>query len=188
MPAFQSRIDAQSEAFAQNRADHLALIDEFRTLEAKIIETSARAKPKFDKRGHILPRERIALLLDRGAPFLEISTLCGYKMHDDDGDANISGGGGISGIGFIAGVRCYIGASDSGIKGGAATPMGVNKGLRAQQLALENKLPFVHLIESAGANLFRQAEMFIAGGRSFANLAKLSAAGCPVIAVVHGSS
>lgn len=167
--------------------DHLALIDEFRGLEQKIVETSARSKPKFDKRGQILPRERLALVLDRGAPFLELSTLCGYQMHDDDGDANIFGGG-ISGIGFIAGVRCLISASDSGIKGGAATPMGVHKALRAQAIALKNKLPYVQLIESAGANLFRQAEMFVAGGESFANLARLSAAGCPVIAVVHGSS
>ena len=188
MPVFETKIDVRSQAFAQNRKAHLALIDEFRALEKKIVETSARAKKKFDERGQILPRERIALILDRGAPFLEISTLCGYKMHDDDGDASISGGGGISGIGFVAGVRCVVSASDSGIKGGAATPMGVHKGLRVQALALENKLPFVHLIESAGANLFRQAEMFVPGGRSFANLARLSAAGCPVIAVVHGSS
>ncbi|MEQ1931462.1 MAG: carboxyl transferase domain-containing protein, partial [Parvularculaceae bacterium] len=126
--------------------------------------------------------------LDRGAPFLQISTLCGYKMHDDDGEANISGGGGISGIGFIAGVRCMIGASDSGIKGGAATPMGVHKALRCQEIALKQKLPFVQMIESAGANLFRQADMFIAGGQTFANLARLSAAGCPIVSVVHGSS
>ncbi|WP_395076886.1 carboxyl transferase domain-containing protein, partial [Hyphococcus sp.] len=188
MPVFESEIDTRSETYAQNRADHLRLIEEFRALEQKITETSARAKPKFEKRGQLLPRERLALVLDRGAPFVEISTLCGYKMHDDDGDRNISGGGGISGIGFISGVRCLVTASDSGIKGGAATPMGVHKALRAQALALENKLPFVQLIESAGANLMRQAEMFVSGGRSFANLARLSAAGCPVISVVHGSS
>ena len=188
MPVFESEIDPNSDAFAKNRADHLALIDAFRALENKVVANSARAKPKFEKRGQLLPRERLALVLDRGAPFIQLSTLCGYQMHDDDGDRNISGGGGISGIGFIAGVRCVISASDSGIKGGAATPMGVHKALRAQALALENKLPFVQLIESAGANLMRQAEMFVAGGRTFANLARLSAAGCPVISVVHGSS
>lgn len=188
MPVFKSQIDTRSETFAANRAAHLKLIGEFRGLERKIVETSARAKAKFEKRGQLLPRDRLALLLDRGAPFLEISTLCGYNMHDDDGDYNISGGGGISGIGFIGGVRCYIGASDSGIKGGAATPMGVHKALRGQEIALKNKLPYVQLIESAGANLFRQAEMFVEGGQTFANLARLSAAGCPVISVVHGSS
>ncbi|WP_428410684.1 acyl-CoA carboxylase subunit beta [Hyphococcus sp.] len=188
MPVFESDIDPRSESYAKNRADHLKLIEGFRALEHKIIETSARAKPKFEKRGQLLPRERLALVLDRGAPFIELSTLCGYKMHDDDGDKNISGGGGVSGVGFISGVRCVVSASDSGIKGGAATPMGVHKALRAQALALENKLPFVQLIESAGANLMRQAEMFVPGGRTFANLARLSAAGCPVISVVHGSS
>ena len=188
MPVFESQIDARSAAFAENRKAHLALIEEFRGLERRIVETSARAKPKFDKRGQLLPRERLALLLDRGAPFLEISTLCGYKMHDDDGETNIFGGGGIGGVGFINGVRCYVGASDAGIKGGAATPMGVHKALRGQEIARRNKLPYVQLIESAGANLFRQAEMFVAGGQTFANLARLSAAGCPVISVVHGSS
>jgi geranyl-CoA carboxylase beta subunit len=188
MPVFETRIDVKSDAFAANRAAHLKLIDEFRAFERKIVETSNRAKKKFAERGQIVPRERLALILDRGAPFLEISTLCGYKMHDDDGDFNISGGGGISGIGFVSGVRCMVTASDSGIKGGAATPMGVKKALRAQEIALKQKLPFVQMIESAGANLFRQSDMFVEGGQTFANLARLSAAGLPIISVVHGSS
>jgi geranyl-CoA carboxylase beta subunit len=188
MPVFQSEINVKSESFANNRAGHLKLIEEFRALERKIVDTSGRARAKFEKRGQLLPRDRLALILDRGAPFLEISTLCGYKMHDDDGDANISGGGGICGVGFIAGARVMVSASDAGIKGGAATPMGVHKALRAQEIALKQKLPFVQLIESAGANLFRQSDMFVAGGQTFANLARLSAAGCPVVSVVHGSS
>lgn len=188
MPAFKSEIDIRSAQFAGNRAAHLRLIDEFRALERKIVETSARSRTKFEKRGQLLPRDRMALVLDRGAPFLELSTLCGYRMHDDDGELNISGGGVICGVGFISGARCMVTASDSGIKGGAATPMGVHKALRAQEIALKQKLPFVQLIESAGANLFRQSEMFVPGGQTFANLARLSAAGCPVISVVHGSS
>ncbi|MBY0422252.1 MAG: acyl-CoA carboxylase subunit beta, partial [Parvularculaceae bacterium] len=188
MPAFETKIDTRSEAYAANRAAHLASIEAFRALEAKIVETSNRARKKFAERQQIVPRDRLALILDRGAPFLEISTLCGYKMHDDDGDFNIAGGGGISGIGFVAGVRCMVTASDSGIKGGAATPMGVKKALRAQEIALKQKLPFVQMIESAGANLFRQAEMFVEGGQTFANLSRLSAAGLPIVAVVHGSS
>lgn len=188
MPVFNSEIDVSSETFAANRAAHLKLIEEFRGLERKIVETSGRARVKFEKRGQLPPRDRLALILDRGAPFVELSTLCGFKMHDDDGEANISGGGGIAGIGFVSGARCMVTASDSGIKGGAATPTGVLKALRAQEIALKQKLPLVQLIESAGANLFRQADMFIPGGRTFANLARLSAAGCPVISVVHGSS
>ncbi len=188
MAIFKSQIDTGSDAFATNLAAHLALIEHFRALERRIVETSARSAKKFAERGQILPRERIARLLDRGAPFAELSTLCGYRMHDDDGEHNIFGGGGICGIGFVAGVRCLVTASDSGIKGGAATPMGVHKALRAQEIALQNKLPFVQLIESAGANLFRQSDMFVPGGQTFANLARLSAAGCPVISIVHGSS
>lgn len=186
--AIETRIDRTSETFAANRAAHLEKIASFRAFEEKIRANSARAKPKFEKRGQLLPRERLALLLDRGAPFLPISSLCGLQMHDDDGEDNASGGGGISGIGYVSGVRCVVTASDSGIKGGAATPMGVHKALRTQKIALENKLPFVQLIESAGANLFRQSEMFVPGGETFANLARLSAAGCPVVSVVHGSS
>lgn len=188
MPIIESRIDVRSEQFTRNRSDHLALIENVRALEEKIRQNSARSRAKFEKRGQILPRDRINLLLDRGAPFIEFSTLCGYQMHDDDGDKNISGGGGISGIGYVSGVRCVISASDSGIRGGSSTPMGMEKGLRMQQIAMVNKLPYVQLIESAGANLFRQSEMFVKGGRSFANLAKLSAMGIPIVAVTHGSS
>lgn len=188
MPVFETRVNPASEQFKANRADHLALIAELRALEAKVRKASARSRPKFEQRGQLLPRDRVALLLDRGAPFLELSTLCGYKMHDDDGDRNIAGGGVIAGIGFISGARCMVLASDSGIRGGAATPMGLEKTLRAEALAIENRLPLVQLIESAGANLFRQAELFVKGGRMFANMARLSALGVPIVAVVNGSS
>lgn len=188
MPAIESRIDLNTETARANREGHLKLLAEVRALEAKVRANSAKSAKKFEERGQLLPRDRVDLLLDRGTPFLELSTLCGYKMHDDDGAENVSGGGNIVGIGTVSGARVIVGASDSGIKGGAATPMGVDKTLRAQAIALENKLPYVQLVESAGANLLRQAEMFVRGGRSFANLAKLSKAGIPVVAVVHGSS
>ncbi len=188
MSIIESKIDPNSDAFRANREAQLALVDHVRELEDRIRQNSARSKEKFEKRGQLLPRERLNLLLDRGSPFIQISTLCGYKMHDDDGDKNISGGGGISGIGYVSGIRCMISVSDSGIRGGASTPMGVDKALRTQAIAMENKLPFVQLVESAGANLFRQSEMFVKGGRNFANLAKLSAMGLPVVTVTHGSS
>ena len=127
-------------------------------------------------------------MLDRDAPFLELSTLCGLGMHEDDGKENVYGGGSIVGIGMISGARCMIAANNSGIKGGAAHPMGVEKAIRAQEIALRSKLPYVQLVESAGANLFLQAEMFVRGGATFANMARLSAAGIPVISIVHGSS
>ena len=188
MPVLQSTIDTRCEAFAQGRARMLALVEQLRELEAKVRAHSANKQDKFDARGQLLPRERVERLLDRGSPFLELSTLAGYKMHDDDGKRSISGGSCIVGIGFVAGRRCLVNASDSAIKGGAISPMGLRKGLRAQEVARDNRLPCVNLVESAGANLLYQSELFVEGGRVFANMARLSAAGIPQITVVHGSS
>jgi len=188
MPALRSNVIVDSEAYRANRDAHLRLIAEFRALEEKVREASHRSDAKFRQRGQLQPRERINLLLDRDAPFLQISSLCGLGMHEDDGKDNVYGGGSITGIGMISGARCMISANDSGIKGGAAHPMGVEKAIRAQEIALQNKLPYVQLVESAGANLLLQAEMFVRGGATFANMARLSAAGIPVISIVHGSS
>ena len=188
MPVIETAIDRDGQAFAKNREDHLRLIAEFRALEDKVADTSNRATERFRSRQQLLPRERVQFLLDRDAPFLEISTLAGLGLHEDDGRDNVYGGGNIAGIGFVAGVRCAIFASDSGIKGGAIHPHGVDKALRLQAMALENRLPLVQLIESAGANLLLQAEQFVAGGALFANMARLSARGQPVISIVHGSS
>jgi geranyl-CoA carboxylase beta subunit len=188
MPILQSTIVKESETYRANRAAHLALIDEFRALEAKVRETSNRAEKKFRSRGQLPPRERLSLVLDRDMPYLELSTLCGLGMNEDDGTENVYGGGSIAGIGFISGVRCVLTANDAGIKGGASHPMGVEKALRIQSIALQNKLPYVSLVESAGANLFLQAEMFVKGGGTFANMSRMSAAGIPVISIVHGSS
>jgi len=188
MPVIDSRIDPASESFRANREQMLALIGEFRALEQKVRDASNSRRNRFHGRGQLLPRERVTLLLDRGAPWLELSTLAGFRMHDDDGADGIQGGGGIAGIGYVSGIRCMISASDSAIKGGTSTPMGVKKNLRIQQIAMENKLPMVRLVESGGANLLFQAEMFVEGGRGFANQARMSAAGIPQVTVVHGSS
>ena len=116
-------------------------------------DASGRADGKFRQRGQLPPRERVNWLLDRDSPFLELSSLCGLGMHEDDGADNVFGGGSIVGIGLVSGARCMIAANNSGIKGGAAHPMGVEKAIRAQEIALINKLPYVQLVESAGANL-----------------------------------
>ncbi len=167
----------------------LALIDRQQALEERARRASAAAGPRFHERGQLLPRERIALLLDPGAPFLELSTLSGYLMDQPDPEKSVPGSGVIAGIGFVSGVRCMISASDSGIDAGALQPMGLEKQLRVQEMALENRLPFIQLVESAGANLLRyRVEHFIHGGQIFRNLARLSAAGLPVITVTHGSS
>ncbi len=188
MPIIESRIDPQSENFRVNREQMLALIGEFRALEQKVRDASNARRERFRARKQLLPRERVALLLDPAAPWLELSTLAGFRMHDDDGDAGIQGGGGVAGIGYVSGIRCIVSANDSAIKGGTVTPMGVKKHLRVQEIAMRNKLPTVQLVESGGANLLYQAEMFVEGGRGFANQARLSAAGIPQITVVHGSS
>ncbi len=188
MPMFESRVDTRSEAFRANRDRMLALIDEFRSLEQRVRDASGSKLEKFRSRGQLLPRERIARLLDPASSFLELSTLAGYRMHDDDGGKNIEGGGSVIGIGFVSRKRCVVMANDSAIKGGSISPMGLKKTLRAQELALDNKLPVVNLVESGGANLLYQAEIFVDGGRVFANQARLSAAGIPQVTIVHGSS
>jgi geranyl-CoA carboxylase beta subunit len=188
MPAIRSKINPQSATFSANTQRMQGLLDEVRRLEGLVIAESESKRAKFEQRGQLLPRERVARLLDRGTPFLEISRLAGLNMHDDDGKKSVMGGGSIAGIGVVAGKRCVISANDSAVKGGTVAPMGLKKGLRIQQIAQENKLPLISLVESGGANLMYQAEIFIDGGRSFANQARMSAQGLPQIAVVHGSS
>jgi geranyl-CoA carboxylase beta subunit len=175
-------------AAPDRREAMLARIAQLRALEQRAADKSAEAKPVFDKRGQLLPRERVALLLDAGMPYLPLCSLAGFLQDHKDPQASVPGGGVIAGIGFVSGVRCMVVASDSGIDAGAIQPMGLEKMLRVQELALQNKLPFIHLVESAGANLMRyRVEGFVHGGTLFRNLARLSAAGLPVITVQHGS-
>jgi len=188
MNILQSSVDASHEGFAANGRQMLALIEQFRALEARVRDTSNALEARFRSRGQLLPRERLARLLDRGSPWLELSTLAGLRMHDDDGERNVLGGAIITGIGIVSGVRCMVIASDSAIKGGTITPMGMRKSLRAEAIALENRLPVVRLVESGGANLMHVGEVFIEGGRGFANQARLSAAGIPQVTVMHGHS
>jgi geranyl-CoA carboxylase beta subunit len=188
MPAFQTRIDVHSDRHQRQREQMLGLIEAFRALENRVRDTSNSQEPKFRARKQLLPRERVARLLDRGSPWLELSTLAGLRMHDDDGENNVMGGGLIAGIGVVSRIRCVVVASDSAIKGGTIAPMGLRKGLRAEAIALENKLPLVRLVESGGANLMHVGEVFIEGGRGFAGQARLSAAGIPQVTVMHGHS
>ena len=189
MPAFESSLSPGSADYATRRDSMLAQLARVRVLEQRTRDKSAASRERFDKRGQLLPRERVALLLDRGAPFLELATLAGYGLDTEDPERSVPGGGVIAGIGLVSGVRCMVLASDSGIDAGALQPMGLDKVLRAQEIALENRLPYVQLVESAGANLLAyRVEDFVRGGASFRNLARLSAAGLPVVTVTHGSS
>ncbi len=188
MTVFASSWNAQGAVAQQRREAMLARIAELRGLQERAAAASARSKPVFDKRGQLLPRERVALLLDAGTPYLPLCSLAGYLQDVKDPAASVPGGGIVAGIGYVSGVRCMVVASDSGIDAGAIQAMGLEKILRVQELALENKLPFIHLVESAGANLMRyRVEGFVHGGALFRNLARLSAAGIPVITVQHGS-
>jgi geranyl-CoA carboxylase beta subunit len=189
MAIVESTLSTTSEAFARNREGMLGTLERIRALEQRTRTASDASRDRFEKRGQLLPRERIALLLDPGRSFLELSTLAGYCLDRPDPDKSVPGGGVIAGIGYVSGTRCMISASDSGIDAGALQPMGLDKQLRAQELALENKLPYVQLVESAGANLMTyRVEEFVRGGNLFRNLARLSAAGLPVVTVTHGSS
>ncbi|HEY0848579.1 MAG TPA: carboxyl transferase domain-containing protein, partial [Bradyrhizobium sp.] len=189
MAIIENTIAAGSAAYKANRDGMLALIARMRALEDRTRTASAAAKDRFHKRGQLLPRERVALVLDPGSPFLELATLAGYRFDVPDAEKSVPGGGMIAGIGFVSGIRCMVSANDAGIDAGALQPFGLDKTLRVQELALENKLPYVQLVESAGANLLRyRVEDFIRGGNIFRNLARLSAAGLPVVTVTHGSS
>ena len=187
MPTLRSKLDPRSDAFRANAKRMQERLDQVRALEGRVRDESASKRDKFAKRGQLLPRDRVGRLLDRDTPFLEFHTLAGLGMHDDDGDQVVLGGGVVVGIGIVSDKRCMVIASDSALKGGTISPMGLRKTLRAQELARDNKLPVISLIESGGANLLYQSEIFIEGGRSFANQARPRPRASP-ICVVHGSS
>nr|WP_305888926.1 carboxyl transferase domain-containing protein [Parvularcula maris] len=150
---------------------------------------SARKAEKFAEAGKLLPRDRLAALLDPGSPFLTIGNLTGYMVDTDKEERSVPGSTIIAGIGTIAGRRCMVAVDDSAIKAGALTVGSAQRIIRCERIALRQGLPFVHLVESAGGDLKAYTvEGFVEGGEIFANLARLSAAGIPTIAVLHGSS
>lgn len=189
MPKLETAIASGSAAFKANAQHMEQTLTTLRELEKRTRDASAKAAPSFAKRGQLMPRERLALLLDAGSPFLELSTLAGYMQDGQKPEKSIPGGGIIAGLGYVADTLCMVVASDSGIEAGALQAMGIEKMQRAQDIALENRLPFINLGESAGANLLKyKVEHFVLGGGNFYRLAKLSAAGLPVVNVLHGSS
>ena len=189
MAVFTSQISPQSEDFAANRAEMLALVDELHRLKDRASALSERRRPRFEERGQLTPRERLAHLLDPGMPFLELYALANYMVDTDDREKSIPGASALAGIGFVAGVRCMVYASDSGINAGAMTQKSGEKLRGCLDISISKKLPFVHLVESAGANLMKyQVESWARGGGAFKKLAKLSAAGIPTFTVLHGPS
>ncbi len=189
MAVFASKINTSSETYLRQRAEMLELVEKLSELNSRGRAISEKRKPRFDKRGQLTPRERLARLLDPGMPFLEIGNLAGYKLDTKDEAKSIPGGTVIAGIGFISGVRCCVVVDDSGILAGSLTLAGGYRIARAQQISLEQRLPFVHLVESAGGDLMNYTvENFAEGGDLFGALAKLSKEGIPVISILHGSS
>ena len=188
MPVIPSAAATNTDTYRDNRAVMLALLQQVQDLERKVRALSNSKRALFEKRGQILPRERVATLLDKGSPWLELSTLCGLGMHEDDGKDNVFGGCMIAGIGYVSSIRCMVYANDSAIKGGMLAPAGMEKMRRIQTIAIDSKLPVISLIESAGGNLTDMADSFVPGGGLFYRQGRLSALGIPQVAVVHGSS
>ncbi len=189
MTLLSSTLAVSSAQFESDAQSTLALLERVRAIERQTRDRSAASRERFAQRGQLLPRERVGLLLDPGAAFLELCSLAGYCRDKPDPERSVAGAGLIAGIGMVCGVRCVVVASDAGIDAGALQPVGLDKLLRLQAIALENRLPYLQLLESAGANLLDyRVEDFVRGGELFRNLARLSAAGLPVITVTHGSS
>ncbi|GAB2177454.1 carboxyl transferase domain-containing protein [Dongia sp. agr-C8] len=187
MARLETSLDRRSESFRQN---HEALAQAVATLKRNVDKVAegggATARERHLKRGKLLPRDRVRTLIDTGSPFLELSQLAAWGMYEDE----VPCAGMITGIGRVSGRECLILAHDATVKGGTYYPMTVKKHLRAQAIAQANHLPCIYLVDSGGANLPNQDEVFPDRehfGRIFYNQAQMSAAGIPQIAVVMGS-
>ncbi|MCB1855079.1 MAG: methylcrotonoyl-CoA carboxylase, partial [Halieaceae bacterium] len=187
MSVIQSRINPRDAAFAANREHMQAQVDDLRAVVDRIHQGGgARAQERHKSRGKLLPRERLNAVLDPGSPFLELSQLAAYRVYEDD----VPGAGIITGIGRIAGQECMVFVNDATVKGGTYYPLTVKKQGRAQTIARENRLPCIYLVDSGGAFLPLQDEVFPDRehfGHAFYNQARMSAMGIPQIAAVLGS-
>jgi acetyl-CoA carboxylase carboxyltransferase component len=183
MSVLRSALDPSAPDYAANRE---ALLEQLAQIDAEHAKAVAGGGPKYvdrhHKRGKLLVRERIELLLDPGSPFLELSPLAAW------GTDYTVGASVVCGIGVVNGVECMINGSDPTVRGGASNPWTLKKTLRANEIAMQNRLPVIGLTESGGADLPTQKEIFIPGGQIFRDLTRLSAAGIPTISLVFGNS
>ncbi len=183
MPVLESRLDRGSDQFAANRA---AMLERLEQLNAQLALARAGGGPKYVERhrarGKLLPRERIATLLDPETEFLELSPLAAWGTEYEVGASLVTG------IGVVEGVECVFSANDPTVRGGATNPYTLRKALRAKEVARTNRLPLNNRVESGGADLPRQSEIFLPGGATFRELTRLSAAGIPTLALVYGNS
>ncbi|WP_374369386.1 carboxyl transferase domain-containing protein [Piscinibacter sp.] len=192
MPVLASNLSPRSEDFKANAAAMRALVDDLNARLAQVaLGGGEAARAKHTARGKLLPRERVEMLLDPDTPFLEVAPLAALNMYKEKGGVDAAPGAGlIAGIGRISGVDCMIVCNDATVKGGTYFPLTVKKHLRAQEIALQNRLPCIYLVDSGGANLPNQDDVFPDRehfGRIFFNQANMSAQGIPQIAVVMGS-
>lgn len=192
MPVLASRLNPRSEEFKASAAAMRTLVDDLNTRLAQIAQGGGEAaRAKHTGRGKLLPRERVQMLLDPDTPFLEIAPLAALDMYKEKGGQDAAPGAGlIAGVGRVSGVECLVICNDATVKGGTYFPMTVKKHLRAQEIAMQNRLPCIYLVDSGGANLPNQDEVFPDRdhfGRIFYNQATMSAQGIPQIAVVMGS-
>ena len=188
MNTLKTQINSRSQAFSDNAEHMQSLVDDLATLVERIKQGGGeRYQARHQARGKLLPRDRVDLLIDPGSPFLEFSQLAAHNMYGKD---DVPAAGIITGIGRVAGIECVIVANDATVKGGTYYPVSVKKHLRAQDIARENHLPCIYLVDSGGANLPNQDEVFPDKnhfGRIFFNQANMSAENIPQIAVVMGS-
>ncbi|MBM7789929.1 acyl-CoA carboxylase subunit beta [Tenggerimyces flavus] len=183
MTALSSTLDPGSATHTANQDAMLAKLDELEAEHAKAIAGGGdKYVARHHQRGKLLPRERIELLIDADSPFLELSPLAGW------GSDFAVGASVVTGIGVVEGVECVLVANDPTVRGGTTNPWSLKKTLRAQEIARENRLPLISLVESGGADLPTQKEIFIPGGQVFRDLTRLSKAGIPTIALVFGNS
>jgi acetyl-CoA carboxylase carboxyltransferase component len=179
----KAALDPRDPDYQANRAAMLAKLSELEDEHAKALRGGGeKYVERHRRRGKLLARERIELLLDPDSPFLELSPLAAWGTDFPVGASVVTG------IGVVEGVECLIVANDPTVRGGASNPWTVKKSFRASDIALENRLPVINLVESGGADLPTQKEIFIPGGRMFRDLTRLSAAGIPTIALVFGNS
>ncbi|SDJ39249.1 Acetyl-CoA carboxylase, carboxyltransferase component [Frankineae bacterium MT45] len=183
MTVLQSRLDTRSAEFNANREAMLEKLADLESEQAKAVAGGgAKYTERHHARGKLLARERVELLLDQDSPFLELSPLAAW------GSEFTVGASVVTGIGVVSGVECMINANDPTVRGGASNPWTLQKAFRAAQIARENRLPTISLVESGGADLPTQKEIFVPGGRTFRDLTRASAAGVPTVALVFGNS
>jgi 3-methylcrotonyl-CoA carboxylase beta subunit len=192
MPILETKLNTRGDDFKNNAQAMRALVDDLNAKLEKIAQGGGQAaRDKHTARGKLLPRDRVQLLLDPGTPFMEFSPLAGYNMYKEkDGQDAAPAAGIITGIGYVSGQECVIVCNDATVKGGTYFPMTVKKHLRAQEIAEQNNLPCIYLVDSGGANLPNQDEVFPDRdhfGRIFFNQATMSGKGIPQIAIVMGS-